>query len=199
MKDLSMTVVRALPVELGKRTFPALISQAGQRYLRKCPTLRRRHRKCMLINLNHEFGAPGERLIWFVSFEESLSTLAALVIAAIALKLFKATVLTSALMGALASAVVAYFTWFEFTLEHDVVRYRNRFREIEFPLSYVKSVGMGTFWGGLPGHTFMFIMNCPPAPVNGYFLRTGLVSWPSATGWVEAVNSAVQSNAAETK
>jgi hypothetical protein len=149
--------------------------------------------------VNGEFGALGERLVRFVSFEESLCTLAALVIAAIAFKLFKATVFTSALMGVLAAAIVAYLTWFEFTLTNDVVRYRNRFREIEFPLSYVKSVGMRTFWDGLPGHTFTFIMNCPPAPVNGYFLRTGLVSWPSATRWVEAVNSAVQSNAVETK
>jgi hypothetical protein len=141
----------------------------------------------------------GKELVQFVSFEETLCVLAALAAAAIAFWLFKATVFTSALMGALAAVVVAYVTFFEFTLAHDVVSYRNRFREIEFPLSYVRNVGMQTFWGGLPGHTFMFVMHSPPAPVNGYFARTGLVSWPSATRWVEAVNAAIQSKAANTK
>ena len=100
--------------------------------------------------------------------------------------------MTGAAIGTLAAAGVAYITFFEFTLTRDGIIYRNRFRQIEFPLSHVKSVSMGTFWAGLPGHTFMLIMRRPPADINGYFLRTGLSSWPSAGNWVNAVNSAIQ-------
>jgi hypothetical protein len=135
----------------------------------------------------------GEELIQFKSFEETLVVLATLMTAAIAFRLFKTTLLTAVLIGALAAAAVAYATFFEFTLAGDTITYRNRFRQLSFPLSYVEKVGMRTFWTGLPGHTFMFTMRRPPAPMNGYFLRTGLVSWPSATDWVEAVNKAARS------
>jgi hypothetical protein len=117
---------------------------------------------------------------------------AALAMAAMAYKLFRASLLTSALIGGLSAIVVAYVTFFEFTLQDGIIAYRSRFRQTSFPLSWVESVGMRTFWAGLPGHTFTFLMRSPPAPVNGYFLRTGLVSWPSATRWVETVNLAIR-------
>lgn len=138
----------------------------------------------------------GGELVRFVSFEETLSILAALATAAIAFRLFKVPLLTSTLIGAVAAGVIAYVTLSEFTLADDVVSYRNRFRATDFPLSYVQKVGMETFWGGLPGHIFVFILRRPPAQVNGYSQRTGLVSWPSATEWVEAVNSAIQKKSA---
>jgi hypothetical protein len=132
-------------------------------------------------------------LIQFKSCEETLALLAAVVVAAIAVKLFKATFTTAAVIGVLAAAGVVWVTFFEFTLANDTITYRNRFRQISFPLSHVKTVGMNTFWMGLPGHTFMFVLRRPPADTNGYFLRTGLSSWPSASDWVDAVNSAIQS------
>jgi len=131
-------------------------------------------------------------VVQFKSFEETLALAAALIVAAIAYKLFKASVLTATIVGALSAAAVAYITFFEFTLQNNVITYRNRFRETSFPLSYVERVGMDTFWAGLPGHKFMFRLRRPPAPVNGYFFRTGLVSWPSASNWVDAVNTAIQ-------
>jgi hypothetical protein len=139
-----------------------------------------------------------EELVKFTSFEETLSVLAALVTGAVAFKLFEASLFTSVLLGALAAVLVAYATWFEFMFADDVVRYRNRFRKIEFPLSYIEKVSTRTFWGGVPGRTFMFLMRSPPAPMNGYFLRTGLISWPSAKKWVEAVNLAIRGQAVNT-
>jgi hypothetical protein len=132
------------------------------------------------------------QMVQFKSCEETLVLLAAVIVAVIAVKLFRATLTTAALVGMLAAAGVAYVTFFEFTLANDRITYRNRFRQIEFPLSHVKSVGMQTFWMGLPGHTIMFALRKPPADTNGYFLRTGLLSWPSANDWVEAVNSAIR-------
>lgn len=141
----------------------------------------------------------GERMVTFVSFEETLSVLAALATVAVSVMVLGATVLTSSLMGALAAVIVAYLTFCEFTMANDVVSCRNRFREVKFPLSHIEKVGMTTFLEGLPGHTFMFVMRSPPAPANGYFFRTGLVSWRSATRWIEAVNSTIQSNAENIK
>lgn len=85
-------------------------------------------------------------MIKFVSCEETLCAFAALATAAVTFKVFKATVLISGLTGALAAAVVAYLTFFEFTFANDVITYRNQFRKIEFPASYVRKVGMHTFW-----------------------------------------------------
>jgi hypothetical protein len=132
-------------------------------------------------------------LVQFRSFEETLALLAALIAAVVAYKLLRTGPLTAALIGVFSAAAVAYVTLFEFTLQDNVITYRNRFRQISFPLSHVQKVGMDSFWAGLPGHTFMFVMHSPPAPMNGYFLRTGLVSWPSASSWVEAINAAIQS------
>jgi hypothetical protein len=151
----------------------------------------------VIPDVPNEHTIEDKELIKFVSFEETLCVLAALATAAVAFKLFHATVLTSGLMGALAAAAVAYVTFSEFTFANDSVTYRSRFQEIEYPLSHVKRVGMKTFWLGLPGHTFIFVMRRPPAPVDGNSIRTGLVSWPSAGRWVEAVNSAIQKSEAE--
>jgi hypothetical protein len=131
-------------------------------------------------------------LVYFESFEETLTLLAALAAAGVAFKVFKARLFMCAVIGVVSAAIVAYVTFFEFTLQDGVITYRNRFRETSFPLSWVQKVGMQTFWAGLPGHTFIFVMRSPPAPMNGYFLRTGLVSWPSATDWLEAVNAAIR-------
>jgi hypothetical protein len=136
-------------------------------------------------------------LIQFNSFEEILALLGGLGVTLIAYKLFRMTLITSGLMGLLSAVFVAYITLFEFVLENNVITYRNRFRETSFPISHVRSVGMSTFWAGLPGHTFMFVMRRPPAPTDGYFMRTGLISWPSAGRWVEAVNTAIKNNASE--
>jgi hypothetical protein len=138
-------------------------------------------------------------LVHFKSFEETLTILAAIVAVAVAYKIFGATLLASSLIGILLAIVVAYCTTSEFTLEDEVITFRNRFRTTSFPVSSVERVGMNTFWLGLPGHTFMFVMRRPPAPVNGYFFRTGLVSWPSASGWVEAVNSSSRSSQSSSK
>ena len=139
-----------------------------------------------------------EEMVKFASFEETLSIMVGLATGTIAFSLFEAGLFTSVLMGVIAAALVVYVTWFEFMVVGDVVRYRNRFRKIEFPLLHIEKVGMRTFWRGLPGHTFMFLMRSPPAPMNGYFLRTGLISWPSAKRWVETVNSAIRRKAIKT-
>lgn len=131
-------------------------------------------------------------MIQFRSFEESLALLAALVIGAIVYKFFKAPLITSVLIGVLSAVAVAYITLFEFKLENNVITYRNRFRQTSFPVGWVEKVSMQTFWAGLPGHTFMFLMRNPPSPVNGHFMRTGLVSWPSASAWIDAVNAAIR-------
>lgn len=128
----------------------------------------------------------------FKSFEETLVVVVTLVATGVVYKLFKSSLLTSLLIGVLSGFIVAYMTFSEFTLRDGVITYRNRFRETSFPLSSVEKAGMNTFWAGLPGHTFIFVMRSPPAPVNGYFMRTGLVSWPSASDWVEEVNRAIQ-------
>jgi hypothetical protein len=131
-------------------------------------------------------------LIEFRSFEETLALLAAFFTAVIAYKFFKAPLIVSALIAVLSAAVVAYITFFQFKLQDDIITYRNRYRQTSFPVAWVEKVGMQTFWAGLPGHTFMFLMRSPPSPVNGHFMRTGLVSWPSASDWVKGVNAAVK-------
>jgi hypothetical protein len=135
----------------------------------------------------------------FRSFEESLALLAALVVAVIAYKFFKAPLIASALVGLLSTAAVAYITFFEFKLDGNVITYRNRFRVTSFPVAWVEKVSMQTFWAGLPGHTFMFLMRSPPSPVNGHFMRTGLVSWPSASAWIDAVNAAIRDQRGQTR
>jgi hypothetical protein len=132
----------------------------------------------------------------FRSFEESLALAGALLAFVIAYKLFRAPPLLSGMVASLAALAVAYVTLFEFTLQNAVITYRNRFRQVSFPLAHVRKVGMDTHWAGLPGHRFMFVMHRPPAEIDGRFFRTGLVSWPSASGWVEVVNSAIRRNEA---
>lgn len=126
----------------------------------------------------------------FASCEETLVLVGAIIVAVITCKMFKASVPVSILTGVLAAAAIAYATYSEFALQDDIVTYRNRFREASFPVAWVKKAGMETFLAGLPGHTFMFVMKAPPSPMNGYSFRTGLVSWPSASRWVEEVNAA---------
>jgi hypothetical protein len=128
----------------------------------------------------------------FWSFEETLALLGALIAMGIACKVFRMSLLVSGAVGIFTALVIAYATLFEFTLEDGVITYRNHFQEVSFPVDWVEKVGMSTHWAGLPGHLFMFVMRHPPAPLNGYFQRTGLVSWPSASKWVKAVNEAAQ-------
>src|SRR5262249_36916202 len=134
-----------------------------------------------------------EQLIQFRSFEDTLALLGAVAVAVIAYKIFKASALTTILLGVLSAAAVAYITLYEFTLQDDVITCRSRFHQISFRCAWVERPRIATFYAGLPGHILMFLMRKPPAPVNGHGLRTGLVSWPSATRWVEAVNSTISS------
>ena len=131
-------------------------------------------------------------MVQFRSFEETLVLIGVLATAGIAYKILRTTALTCALLSAFSAVVIAYLTFSEFTLQDDIITYRNRFRHASFLLTQVRSVGMRTFWGGLPGHTFMFVMRRPPAQMDGFFARTGLFSWPSASKWVEAANLAIE-------
>lgn len=124
------------------------------------------------------------------SFEETLAVFGGLLVALVASKFFKVGMLPSSVLGLLAAAIVVYLTMVELTFDGTTISHRNLYKENSFPIASVETVSMSTFWGGLPGHTFMFVLRSPPASVNGYFLRTGLVLWPSATRWVDAVNSA---------
>jgi len=117
---------------------------------------------------------------------------AALAAATFAYTLLNATALISILVGVLSAAAIIYLTIFEFTLRDGVISYRNRFRQTSFPLAWGQKVGMNTFWAGVPGHTFTFLMRSPPSPFHGHFFRTGLVSWPSASAWLAAVNAAIE-------
>lgn len=128
----------------------------------------------------------------FVSCEDTLALLAALIAGVIALKVFRASLAASAVVGVMTTVVIVYISFSEFTMVDDTIIFRNRFTAAEFPLSHVEKVGMRTFWVGLPGHTFIFILRKPPAQINGYFQRTGLVSWPSASTWVDKVNAAIR-------
>jgi fluoride ion exporter CrcB/FEX len=94
----------------------------------------------------------------FKSFEETLVLAAMLVAIGVVYKLFKGSLLTSLSIGALSGLIVAYATFSEFTLQEGVITFRNRFWQTSFPVSSVEKVGMHTFWAGLPGHTFMFVM-----------------------------------------
>ena len=128
-----------------------------------------------------------ENLVQLESFEEVMTLVAALTIAALTYKFFgnsfSSPVLASLLVGSLGAIGVAYLTWSELTLQDGVVTHRNRVRVQSFPLSYVDKVGVRTFWQGLPGQLFMFILHRPPAEINGYSARVGLFAWPSASGW----------------
>lgn len=124
------------------------------------------------------------------SFEETLVVLGGLVAAFVAYKFFKVGLLPSGVLGLLAAATIVYLTLVELSFDGTTISHRNLYKENSFPVAYVETASMNTFWGGLPGRSFMFVFRSPPAAVNGYFLRTGLVSWPSASGWVDAVNAA---------
>ena len=137
----------------------------------------------------------GGELIQFRSFEEGLAVLVALAAGAVASRLFRLEIIPSILIGAVAAVLVAYMTLSEFTLENNVITYRSRFQRIDLALPNVRSVRMSTSWAALPGHSFLLVMRDPPWPTDGESFRTGLVSWPSARGWVEAVQSAIQDKA----
>jgi hypothetical protein len=124
------------------------------------------------------------------SVEETLVLLGAIITAWIAYKLFRASGIASLAVGLTAALVIGYATYHEFTLADDAITYRNRYMERRIPIEWVEKASMKTFWGGLPGRTYMLVLRRPPAPWNGYFRRSGLVTWPSAEGWVQAVNAA---------
>jgi hypothetical protein len=128
----------------------------------------------------------------FRSCEETLAILAALIVGAVAQRVFGAQLRGAAAIGLVTGAVVAYATFAQFTLKDGVVTYRNLPRQQSFPVAWVETARMSTHWAGLPGHLFMFRMRSPPAAVNGYFLRTGLASWPSASHWLDVVNGAAR-------
>jgi hypothetical protein len=127
----------------------------------------------------------------FKSFEDTLALLAALIAGGIAYKLFQASALTSSLLGVFSAAAVAYTSLMEFTLRDNAVTVRTHMREVVIPLAHIERVDLSVFWGGLPGRFVNFILTRPPASVNGELFRTGLVSWPSASQWVESVRSAL--------
>ena len=129
-------------------------------------------------------------MIKYYSFEETLVLVGAIVVAAIGYKVFKVGPVASAVLGLIAASTIVYLTLVEISFDGEIITHRNFFKENTFPVSYVETVRMSTFWAGLPGHQLMFVLRSPPAPVNGYFLRTGLVFWPSASRWVAAVNAA---------
>lgn len=124
------------------------------------------------------------------SIEETLVLLGTIVAAWIAYKLFRAPGVLSLGAGLMVGLAIGYTTYHEFTLKDDAVVSRSRLREQRIPLEWVDRVGLTTFWGGLPGRVFVFVMRSPPAPWNGYQHRTGFVTWPSAERWAQAVNAA---------
>jgi hypothetical protein len=126
------------------------------------------------------------------SFEETLTLVGAVVVAAIAYWLFGATALTTLVAGLIAAVGIAYATSFEFTLSEETVRVRSRFHERTMPIKWIQKASVKTFWGGLPGRSYMFLLRHPPAPWGGYFQRTGLVTWPNPERWIAAVNDAAQ-------
>jgi hypothetical protein len=126
------------------------------------------------------------------SFEETLVLLGAIAGVWIAYGLFRATGLVSFIAGLVAATVVGYVTYFEFTLGDGVITFRTRFMERSISLEWVERASVETFWGGLPGRTYFFLLRSPPSPWHGYFRRTGLVTWPSAERWVQSVNAAAE-------
>lgn len=124
------------------------------------------------------------------SIEETLVLLGAIAAAWIAYKLFRASGAVSLGTGLMVGLAIGYTTYHEFTLKGDAVMSRSRFREQRIPLEWIDRVSVTTFWGGLPGRFCVFYMRSPPAPWNGYQQRTGIVTWPSAERWAQAVNSA---------
>jgi hypothetical protein len=134
----------------------------------------------------------------FWSCEETLVVIGAVIVAMIFYKLFKTSALVSFLIAILTAAAIAYATLSEFVLRDDLITYRSRFDEQSFSVTSVERVGMSTFLGGLPGHTFVFVMR-RPAAIAGFSFRTGLVSWPSAGRWLEAVNLKIPSKSSEAR
>jgi hypothetical protein len=88
-------------------------------------------------------------------------------------------------------AVLAFITSSELNLMGDAITFRNLFWIKRIPLSQVERAGVSAFWQGLPGQIIMIRMKQPPLEANGYFFRVGVLAWPSAQRWVDAVNSAV--------
>jgi hypothetical protein len=64
-------------------------------------------------------------------------------------------------LGLLAAATIFFLTLVELTFDGETISHRNFFKENSFPVSQVETVGMRTFWAGLPGHIFMFVMRSP--------------------------------------
>ena len=131
-------------------------------------------------------------MVQFRSFEETLALIGALAVAGVTYKLLSVTPLTSVVAGLIAAVGIAYVTSFEFLLQDESVTVRSRFHERTMPIEWIEKTSVRTFWSGLPGRTYMFVLRRPPAPWDGYFQRTGLVTWPSAEQWVAAVNDAAQ-------
>ena len=131
-------------------------------------------------------------MVQFRSFEETLALIGALAVAGIAYKIFGVTPLPSVLAGLLTAVGIAYVTSFEFLLQEEAVTIRSRFHERTMPIEWIQKAGVKTFWGGLPGRSYIFVLRHPPAPWNGYQQRTGLVAWPNAERWVAAVNHVAQ-------
>jgi hypothetical protein len=100
--------------------------------------------------------------IRFKSFEDTLALLAALLVGAIAYKVFQASALTSALLGVFSAAAVAYTSLMEFTLRDNAVTVRTHMREVVIPLAHIERVDLSVFWGGLPGRFVKTILGRMP-------------------------------------
>jgi hypothetical protein len=137
-----------------------------------------------------------KELIHLKSFEEAITLLGAVAVAAIAYGIagsfFTLPAVASALIGVLAAIGIAHITSSELILTEVSITHRSRFRVRSFPLAHVDKVAVHPFWRGVPGHTFVVLLRSPPAKFNGYFGRVGLFASPSATAWAEAVNFAVR-------
>ncbi len=135
-------------------------------------------------------------MLQFRTFEETITLIGAIVIAAIAYKLtseiFAKPLLASGLVGFLFSVVLAFMTSSTMTLQGDAITYRSMFGQTTFPVSEVERVGVQPTSGLLPGKSVVFIMRRPPSKVNGLIFRTGVLTWPSVAEWVDAVNAAVR-------
>jgi hypothetical protein len=97
------------------------------------------------------------------SFEETLTLVGAVVVAAIAYWLFGATALTTLVAGLIAAVGIAYATSFEFTLSEETVRVRSRFHERTMPIKWIQKASVKTFWGGLARQ----VLHVPSAPSAG--------------------------------
>jgi hypothetical protein len=130
-----------------------------------------------------------------MSIEEAISLLGALILAVICYFVFRRFLahpgVAAALLGFSSAVVLAFITSSELNLTADTVTFRNLFWSKKITLAHIEAVGVKTFWQGVPGQTIMIRMKRPPAEVNGYFFRVGILAWPSAQRWVDAVNTAV--------